>query len=181
MTLSGGRRQRLFTLWLLFGINALNFFDRQILGAVTEPVRKEWRLTDTELGWLGTAFTLLYAVVGVPLGRLADAWRRKQLLAMGLALWSAMTYASGLCRSFASMFAARLAVGVGEAACAPTSSSLIGDLFRPHERARALSVFMLGLPVGIALSYATSGTVAQHYGWRAAFRRPRSFSSCRSF
>jgi len=169
VTLSGGRRQRLFTLWLLFGINALNFFDRQILGAVTEPVRKEWRLTDTELGWLGTAFTLLYAVVGVPLGRLADAWRRKQLLAMGLALWSAMTYASGLCRSFASMFAARLAVGVGEAACAPTSSSLIGDLFRPHERARALSVFMLGLPVGIALSYATSGTVAQHYGWRAAF------------
>jgi MFS family permease len=163
------RRQRRFVLSLLLAINTLNFFDRTILSAVTEPIRKEWGLSDTQLGWLGTAFTLLYAFVGVPLGRLTDVWYRKRLLVAGLAMWSALTYASGLCRNFGSMFAARLGVGIGEAACAPAATSMIGDLFRPFERARALAVFMVGLPLGITLSYATSGTVAQHFGWRAAF------------
>jgi MFS family permease len=158
-----------FALWLLFAINTMNFFDRQILGAVTEPIRKEWGLTDTQMGWLGTSFTLLYAFVGVPLGRLADVWRRKWLLTLGLTVWSGLTYISGLCGGFWSLFAVRLGVGVGEAACAPTSSSLIGDLFRPEVRARAMSIFMVGLPLGVALSYIVSGTVAQHLGWRAAF------------
>jgi MFS family permease len=121
------------------------------------------------MGSLGTAFTLLYAFVGVPLGRLADLWTRKNLLAVGVGLWSGLTYASGLCRGFWSLFAVRLGVGIGEASCAPASSSLIGDLYPPQERARALSIFMLGLPVGISLSYIVSGTIAHHYGWRAAF------------
>lgn len=159
----------LLALWVLFAINTMNFFDRQILGAVTEPIRKDWGLTDTQLGWLGTAFTLLYAAIGIPLGRLADVWNRRVLISMGVALWSGLTFASGLCRGFWSLFVVRLGVGVGEAVCAPTSSSLIGDLFHPHERARALSIFMLGLPVGLALSYIVSGTIAQHYGWQAAF------------
>ena len=157
------------TLWLLFAINLLNFFDRQILAAVTEPLRREWSLTDTDLGWLVTAFTLLYAVIGLPLGRLADVWRRNLLLAAGLALWSGLTFLSGLTASFWQLFAARLGVGVGEAACAPAASSLIGDLYRPEERARAMSIFMLGLPVVVALSYLVGGAVAQHYGWRAVF------------
>lgn len=154
---------------LLFAANLVNFFDRQVLAAVTEPLRHEWGLTDTELGWLVTAFTLLYATVGLPLGRLADVWRRKLLLAAGLASWSSLTFASGLCRSFWPLFAARLGVGIGEASCAPAATSLIGDLYRPFERARAMSLFMLGLPVGVALSYLLGGAVAQHYGWRAAF------------
>src|SRR5437667_300911 len=137
------RARALFALWLLFAINAMNFFDRQILGAVNEAIRKEWGLSDTQLGWLGTAFTLLYAAVGVPLGRAADAWSRRKLLAIGLSLWSALTYASGLCRGFWPLFAVRLGVGIGEAACAPTASSLIGDLFRPLERARALHNFYM--------------------------------------
>jgi MFS family permease len=163
------RARSLFALWVLFGINTMNFFDRQILGAVTEPIRKEWSLTDTQIGMLGTAFILLYAVVGVPLGRLADLWNRKLLLAIGVSIWSALTYASGLCRGFWSLFAVRLGVGIGEAACAPTASSLIGDLFPPQERSRALAIFMLGLPVGLSLSYIVSGTIAQHYSWQAAF------------
>jgi len=156
-------------LWLLFGINLLNFFDRQILASVTEPLRLEWGLTDTQLGWLVTAFTLLYAAVGLPLGRMADVGRRNVILTVGLTIWSGLTCLSGFCSSFWQLFAARMGVGVGEASCAPAASSLIGDLYRPEERARAMSIFMLGLPVGVALSYLVGGAVAQHYGWRAVF------------
>lgn len=107
--------------------------------------------------------------MGIPLGRAADLWNRKWILTAGLSLWSTLTYISGVCRGFWSLFAARLGVGVGEAACAPSASSVIGDLFRPGERGRAMSVFMLGLPLGIALGYVVSGMVAEHFGWRAAF------------
>ncbi len=162
------RAPRRFLL-LLLAINAMNFFDRQILAAINEPLRREWGLSDAQLGWLATAFTLLYAWAGVPLGRLADTRRRKSLLAASLAAWSGLTFASGLCRGFWSLFWARLGVGIGEAACAPVSNSLIGDLFPPGVRARAISILMAGLPLGVALSYVVGGAVAQHYGWRSAF------------
>lgn len=160
---------RTAAIWLLFAINLLNFFDRQILAAVTEPLRLEWALTDTQLGWLVTAFTLLYAVVGLPMGRLADTRRRTWILSAGLALWSCLTFLSGFCRGFWHLFAARMGVGIGEASCAPAAGSLIGDFYRPGERARAMSIFMLGLPAGVALSYLAGGAIAQHYGWRAVF------------
>jgi predicted MFS family arabinose efflux permease len=158
-----------WTLFVLFLLNTLNFFDRNVLGAIVEPLRRDWSLTDGQVGWLGTAFTLLYAVVGLPLGRMADAWRRTALLAGGAFLWSAMTAVSGLVSGFAGLFAARLAVGVGEAVCAPAATSLIGDLVPSERRGRATAVFMLGLPVGVGLSYAVGGAVAQAWGWRAAF------------
>jgi MFS family permease len=158
-----------FTLAVLVGINTMNFFDRQILSAVQEKIRAEWHLSDSELGWLGTAFILLYAVVGLPLGRLADVWRRKWVLAAGVGLWSVLTAGSGLAWDFASLFALRLGVGVGEASCAPAASSLIGDLVGAKWRARAMSLFMLGLPVGLALSYLVSTTVAKEFGWKSAF------------
>ena len=156
-------------LLILLLINTANFFDRQILAAVTEPIRREWNLTDTQIGWLGTAFTLLYALAGLPLGRLADIRSRKRLLAIGVAVWSGLTFVSGLTRGFWQLFGARLGVGVGEAVCAPASTSMIGDLFPPQQRARALSVFMIGLPAGVALSYIVSGAIAQAFGWQAAF------------
>src|SRR5947209_15744866 len=134
-----------FTLCVLVGINTMNFFDRQILPAVQEKIRKDWELSDSELGWLGTAFILLYAVVGLPLGRLADLWPRKWILAAGVAVWSLLTLGSGFAWSFASLFVFRLGVGVGEASCAPAANSLIGDLVPASKRARALSLFMLGL------------------------------------
>ncbi|HEX8736805.1 MAG TPA: MFS transporter [Pyrinomonadaceae bacterium] len=158
-----------FALWVLFAINAMNFFDRQILGAVGEPIRKEFGLSDAALGALGTAFTLLYAFVGVPLGRMADKSRRKGILSAGVFVWSLMTAASGVATNFWQIFVLRLGVGVGEASCAPAATSLIGDLFPAEKRAKALSIFMLGLPVGVALSFAVSGVVARQYGWRAAF------------
>jgi predicted MFS family arabinose efflux permease len=158
-----------FPLLVLFLINTANFYDRQVLSAVAEPLRVEWRLSDSALGALSTAFTLLYAFAGVPLGRLADTTRRTLVLAGGVFVWSALTAASGLARSFWELFVLRLGVGVGEASCAPAATSLIADLVPRERRARALSVFMLGLPVGLSLSYAVSGTVAEAWGWRAAF------------
>jgi predicted MFS family arabinose efflux permease len=158
-----------YALGVLFAINALNFFDRQVLSALAEPIRREFRLGDAELGALTMAFTLLYAFVGVPLGRLADRSRRTWILSAGVFTWSLLTAASGLARGFWSLFLLRLGVGVGEASCAPAATSLIGDLFPPARRGRALGVFMLGLPVGLALSYAISSAVGQAWGWRAAF------------
>jgi len=158
-----------FALIVLFAINTMNFFDRQILGAVGEPIRKEFELDDASLGLLGTAFTLLYAFVGIPLGRLADRIGRKGILSAGVFVWSLLTVGSGLAQSYWQIFALRLGVGVGEASCAPAATSLIGDLFPPNWRAKALAIFMLGLPVGVALSFAVSGTVAKQYGWRWAF------------
>src|SRR5215207_2025334 len=150
-----------FTLWVLFAINAMNFFDRQILGAVGEAVRREWALSDGAMGALGTAFTLLYAFVGLPLGRLADRTGRKWILSAGAVAWRQLTVASGFARNLWQLFVFRLGVGVGEASCAPAATSLIGDLFPARGRAKALSVFMLGLPVGIALSVAVSGLIAR--------------------
>src|SRR5258706_9176069 len=100
---SNPNRRAWFALWILFGINAMNFYDRQILGAVMEPVRKAWGLTDYAMGWLSTAFTLFYAVVGVPLGRLADQWKRTRILSIGVAVWSVLTVASGFAWNYWSL------------------------------------------------------------------------------
>ncbi len=159
----------MFALGVLFLINTLNFFDRQVFGAIAEPVRKEWALSDGAIGLIGTAFTLVYAAVGLPLGRMTDKLSRKKLLAGGVFVWSLLTAASGLAMSYWQLFLLRLGVGVGEATCAPAATALIGDLYPAEKRSKALSIFMLGLPIGIALSYAISGSVAHAYGWRAAF------------
>ncbi|MBI3680880.1 MAG: MFS transporter [Acidobacteria bacterium] len=155
-------------LWVLFAVNILNFYDRHIAGALAEPVRHEFHLSDTQIGLLGTAFTWLYAVVGVPIGRIADTWSRKKLLVWGIVIWSALTAFNGMARNFTMLLIARLGVAVGEAACAPTATSWIGDLFAAEKRARALALFMLGVPVGGALSYFLSGPLAQAFGWRLA-------------
>jgi MFS family permease len=163
------RSRGMYALSVLFAINAMNFFDRQIGGALAEPIRKEWGLSDSALGALTTAFTLLYAFVGIPLGRLSDRASRKRMLGVAVFFWSLLTSLSALTRNYWQMFSARLGVGVGEAACAPAATSLIGDLFPPSRRARAMSIFMLGLPIGIALSYLVSSFIAHTWGWRAAF------------
>jgi predicted MFS family arabinose efflux permease len=158
-----------FALFVLFAINLLNFFDRQLPGALAEPIRKEFHLSDTALGLLGTIATLMYALVGLPLGRLADKWYRTRLIAIGTAVWSLLTGASGLAQNFWQLFISRLGVGLGEAVCAPAGQSLIGDLYPPHQRARAMGIFMLGLPAGICLAYFSAGAIGAALGWRVAF------------
>jgi len=162
------RRGFFYPVLILVAVNVLNFYDRQVPGALAEPVRKEFHLTDAQLGLLGSAFIWLYAIVGLPLGRLADRWSRKKLLAGGMGVWSLLTAYAALATSFGMLIFSRLGVAVGEAVAAPTATSWIGDLFPVQQRARALSLFMLGVPVGSALSFFFSGPIAQAYGWRAA-------------
>jgi MFS family permease len=157
------------TLALLFFINLMNFYDRQVIAVLTEPIRQEWQLDYSRMALLGTAFTLIYAAVGVPLGWLADKFSRTRILSASVFVWSLLTALGGYAQNYAQMFALRLGVGVGEAACAPAGNSVIGDLFPAHRRAKAISVFMIGLPLGLALSYAVSGRVAAAWGWRYAF------------
>jgi len=163
------RNKASFALWVLFGINLMNFFDRQLLGAVGETLRNEWQLSDTALGTLGTAFTLLYAAVGLPLGRLTDRFTRTWIMSVGVFVWSLFTAVSGLAQNYTQMFAMRLGVGVGEASCAPAGASLIGDLFPASRRGKALAIFMLGLPFGVAAGFAVGGWVTKYWGWRPSF------------
>ncbi|MDO9451648.1 MAG: MFS transporter [Stagnimonas sp.] len=158
-----------YTLFVLFLINFLNFFDRALPGVVLEPLRKEFGLSDTMSGLLGTAFILVYAIAGIPLGRLADRLRRGKILGAGVAAWSVFTGAAAYVTSFPGLLLARLGVGVGEASCAPAANSMIGDLYPSHRRARALGLFMLGLPLGSLACFALGGWIAQSYGWRAPF------------
>jgi predicted MFS family arabinose efflux permease len=157
-----------FSVVILFAINILNFYDRHVPGALVEPMRKEFHLNDTQIGLLGSAFIWIYAIVGVPLGRIADSASRKKLLAWGVVIWTALTASAGLATTYTGLLFSRAGFGVGEAACAPAATSWLGDLFPPHKRSRVLALFMLGIPVGGALGYFFSGPLAQAYGWRAA-------------
>ena len=167
MTVS--RRDARYALAVLFAINLLNFFDRTLGAALAEPVRKEFGLSDQQLGLLATIFTLAYAVVGLPLGRLTDTRTRTKLVAVGVTFWSIVTAATGGVWNFASMVGARIGVGLGEAICAPAGQSLIGDYFPPERRARAMAFFMAGLPLGLFAVYMVAGAIAARWGWRVAF------------
>lgn len=166
----GYSRARLtYALAVLFALNFMNFYDRQVIGAVGEKIKQEWLLSDSQLGSLSTAFVLLYALVGIPFGRLADTGSRRLTLSLGVVTWSAFTAMSGAAGSFFTHFLYRMGVGVGEASLAPTANSLIADLFPPRRRARAISIFMLGLPLGLGASYLISGLVVKATGgWRPA-------------
>jgi predicted MFS family arabinose efflux permease len=153
---------------VLVAINILNFYDRNAIGALTEPIRKEFHLSDTEVGLLGSVFTWLYAVVGVPIGNFADRKSRKTILAAGIVVWSALTGTAALASSYAILLFSRLGFAVGEAAVAPTAASWIGDLFPAAKRAAPLALFMIGVPLGGALAYFFSGPIAQAFGWRSA-------------
>jgi predicted MFS family arabinose efflux permease len=156
------------TYLLLCLANVFNIYDRQALGALLEPLRREFHLSDTQLGALPTAFTIVYALAGLPLGRLADTWSRKRLLAIGVAVWAGLTGAGALAWSYGALFFTRMGVGVGEAVCAPAATSWIADLVPAARRARAMAGFMMAVPVGLMLSFAITGAVTQAYGWRAA-------------
>lgn len=155
---------------LLFLANLFNFFDRVIPSVVAEPIRKEWSLTDVQVGLVFSAFTVVYAVAGLPLGLAADKLSRRKIMGFGLLAWSALTGATGAAWGYASFFVMRLLVGVGEASYAPAATSMIGDLFPSNKRSRAIGLFMLGLPVGLVLAFFSIGAMVKYFGsWRAPF------------
>ncbi|MCI0661267.1 MAG: MFS transporter, partial [Acidobacteria bacterium] len=122
------KKNATYALAVLFAINTMNFFDRQIIAAVGKPIVDEFKLSDTAFGWIGTLFIFIYALVGLPLGIWADHGSRRKLLAFSITIWSMFTAASGLAWNYGSLLVARLGVGVGEAGCSPAGNSLIGDL-----------------------------------------------------
>ncbi len=157
-------------LFLLFLANLFNFFDRTIPAIIIEPIRLEWSLSDFQLGMIGTAFTIVYAIAGVPLGRMADTGARRKIMGWGLTVWSGLTALNGMAWNFWSFMLIRMGVGIGEASYAPAANSLIGDLFPPHKRARAMGIFMLGLPLGLLLAFFTIGAMVKAFdSWRAPF------------
>lgn len=163
-------RRRYFVLGLLFLVYLVNFVDRQILSILIEPVKHELGVTDTAMGFLtGLTFALFYSVAGIPLAWLADQFNRRNILAAGLGVWSAMTALSGLAVTFWQLALARVGVGVGEASCVPTAHSLISDYFPPKRRATALAVFSMGAHAGVMAGLILGGWVNEWLGWRWAF------------
>lgn len=162
--------QRRYVLFLLFMVSVFNYIDRTILSVLQIPIKADLHLSDAQLGALtGLAFALFYATLGVPLGRLADRWNRKGLIAGALAVWSGMTALTGLAHSFTSLVFYRVGVAVGEAGSIPATHSLISDLYPPTARATALSIWGLSLPVGMLFGYSVAGSLAGAVGWRTAF------------
>jgi predicted MFS family arabinose efflux permease len=155
---------------LLLAAYIFNFLDRQILGILAQPIKTDLQLSDTEFGAIGgLAFALLYSVLGVPLAYLADRTSRSGVIAGALAVWSAFTALCGTATGYWQLFLYRLGVGVGEAGGVAPSYALIADYFPPERRARALAIFSLGVPIGLAAGTLIGAYIASAIDWRAAF------------
>jgi MFS family permease len=157
-----------YLLGVLVLVYVLNFLDRQIITILAEDIKADLGVTDAEIGFLyGTAFAVFYAIFGIPLGRLADVWSRRTLIASGLAFWSLMTALSGLARSFGGLAAARIGVGVGEASATPAAFSMLSDSFPPRLRATVLAIYSSGIYLGGGLGLMIGGQVVDR--WNAAY------------
>jgi len=162
--------RRFFVLAMLLVVYTFNFVDRQILGILAGPIKHDLGLSDTQLGALGGfAFALLYSTMGIPLAWLADRRGRTRVIAVSLAIWSGFTALCGLVGGFWSMFACRLGVGIGEAGGVAPSYALISAYFPARQRARALAIYSLGIPLGSAAGILFGGYVATTVDWRTAF------------
>ncbi len=162
--------QRTYVLAMLVLVYTFNFIDRQIVGILAIPIKADLNLTDTQLGLMGgLAFALFYTSLGIPVAMLADRKNRTWIMTVALALWSVMTATCGLAQNFWHLFLSRLGVGIGEAGGVAPAYSLIADYFPRQQRARALSVYSFGIPVGSALGIFFGGLIASLLDWRIAF------------
>ena len=140
----------------------LSFIDRYVIALLIQPIKQDLMLTDTQIGLLsGLAFAIFYTTLGIPIGRLADRYDRRRIISIGIFAWSLMTAACGLTRGFWQLFAARVGVGVGEAALSPAAFSLIADSFTANRLGRALSVYSAGVYLGSGLAFIIGGAVIQ--------------------
>jgi MFS family permease len=158
---------------VLMVIYTLSFIDRQILAFLVGPIRADLQISDTAIGLLGGfAFAIFYTLLGLPMGWLADRKSRRGLIAIGLVFWSLMTALCSLARSFGTLFAARIGVGVGEATLTPAAFSLIADYFPREKLARALSVYSMGILIGSGLAFIVGGAVVQAMNGMPALQVP---------
>jgi predicted MFS family arabinose efflux permease len=161
---------RSYVLGLLLVVYVFNFLDRQILAILLEPIKQEFALSDAQLGLLGgLAFAFFYTLLGIPIAMWADRGERKNIVALALLVWSAMTAVTGMATSFATLLLARIGVGIGEAGGSPPSHSLLSDYFPPHRRGFALGVYSAGIPIGASIGALAGGWIGASLGWRAAF------------
>jgi predicted MFS family arabinose efflux permease len=158
-----------YALALLLAVNLLNYVDRQALYAVFPLIKADLNLSDTSLGFLGSAFMFCYMLAAPLFGRLGDRGNRARLAAGGLAVWSLATMLSGLAVSYRMLLVARSLVGVGEASFGTVSPGLLSDYFPRERRGRMLSLFFIAIPVGSALGYILGGQLGQAFGWQTAF------------
>jgi MFS transporter, Spinster family, sphingosine-1-phosphate transporter len=158
-----------YALGVLFTINLFNYIDRQVISGVLPLVQQDLRLSDTALGWLASAFMILYLTGSIPLGVLGDRVARNRLIGAGVGIWGAATVLSGLARSYGQLFAARAVVGIGEASYGPTASAMVSDLFPRERRGLVNALFNSAIPVGGAIGVMAGGLVGSRFGWRTAF------------
>ena len=169
-----GKRYRMFALVLLTIVYGFNFIDRQIVGILAPFIQKDLGLTNTQLGLLiGLAFATFYTVVAIPIAWLADRYNRVNILTIALATWSGFTALTGLANNFLQIGMARMGVGIGEAGGSPPSHSIISDLYPKEERAGALGIYSIGIPLGIMSAYLATATLigadADAVNWRRIF------------
>ena len=165
---------RLLLLWvfgLIFVANFLNYTDRQLVSALEVPISTDpaLKLSEVEYGWLWSYFTIGYMICAVPIGLLADRFRRVRIFAFCITVWSVATVASGMAQTKLILNVARIFIGVGEAGCLVIGPSLISDYFTAKVRGRALSVFYLGLPLGGATAFILPVVLKHHFNWREMF------------
>jgi MFS transporter, Spinster family, sphingosine-1-phosphate transporter len=158
-----------YALALLTVINLVNYLERNAIFALFEPVKRDLGLTDVHLGWLGSAYVLVFSLASVPAGIAGDLGSRRVVVATGVILWSIATSLSGLVEGFGSLLFARAMVGLGGALAATASASLVADYFPGRRRSLAMSLFMAGLAIGGVVGILLAGQLAHHYGWRASF------------
>ena len=165
------RWYRRYVLGVLFLTYVLNVVDRSpVLGVSLQYIKKEFGVSDTQLGLLtGIAFALFYSTMGIPIAAWADRGNRRNVLALSVGVWSAMTALCGAAVSFVMLFAARVGTAIGEAGGSPPTHSLISDYFPKSERAKAFAIFALGVPFGTALGNYVAGQSIQAFGWRTTF------------
>jgi len=160
---------RRYVLSLLLITFTLNYIDRQILAILLPQIKNEMDLSDTQLGFLtGTAFAVFYALMGIPMGRVADKVNRKNMIAIVLVVWSVMTAFCGVAQNFVQLLIARIGVAIGEAGCVPPSHSIIADYFSPTRRAMALSIFSSGISLGVLFGFLAGGWISEFFNWRVA-------------
>jgi predicted MFS family arabinose efflux permease len=161
---------KIYILLLLLVVYISNYADRMILSVLMPYIKAEFQVSDAALGFLaGTAFAVFYATLGVPIAIWADRGNRKTIIAVSVAIWSAMTAVCGVAANYWQFALARVGVGVGEAGGSPPSHAIISDLFGPKTRATALGIFALGVPFGLFVGLYGGALVAAEYGWRMAF------------